>query len=811
MGNEIESYLSSVDWAERIIAQGVEQNSKNWLLNDVALYLEDEYNIPQVNGWNSVKARELMDGKTPDNPKLKDQAPMVAGKSERERKLVFKQIVKEAHEKGYLENFQLSEPWHPRLFMEGEMNTYPYQHNTMITFRGVSRDHFYLGGDDPEGKGRDASKRHSESVLNLGHWNPGNSFNSDNEDAVWTTFKDTAEEYASRKNDGKRGVLLKMQVPTKWVQCGAHGVREVNNMREIQSEFGSPEAYRQHVRNESDERCAWLVRPKVPLHFIKKIWDLEIFNTSKPGYALPLQSENRIDGIDLMHFFQKKKLPDQPNFGDADNHKESWQIVSMKRIISDAMELKDFCQETERNLQLIKDKKEYSMDLVRKVVKEEQGINQLIAGLVDSARQLDVSTNLETMEAGSIEQIEQQIEKIHVITEKIEENSENDVSSLISDGKVSNKFRELVDELHEIQVGAPEKVEAAEILESKNQALREVTSNVVENFRRLKIGYETYTQFRGYENRPLGLEEFDTITEQISEDVGGPSEGVNQAVKELAEAAEKLSLKIQIEEQEVSDLDSLQKALGRVLKVTKIIDNRVKESIEHVVSEGEVPRSLAESVENIYLIKISDSFEDNVSSSQEKLSNELRVLRTEIEDGLQVVNWFYQLEARFAEVVEMTEQAQQRGKLKQQELRDIHDALFSYENTQDKELGTAHIIKKSRTKLHMSEEVQKPEAKNLKTLNEAARKRLKFIEQEKPKVQQVENKLDHMKQEIESMNITESYHDIPKDRLQSKLREMQGEFEHIVSEDGELGYFFSNIKNVSWDYYKYKSKVENRS
>jgi hypothetical protein len=68
-----------------------------------------------------------------------------------------------------------------------------------------------------------------------------------------------------------------------------------------------------------------------------------------------------------------------------------------------------------------------------------------------------------------------------------------------------------------------------------------------------------------------------------------------------------------------------------------------------------------------------------------------------------------------------------------------------------------------------------------------------------------------MKQEIENMNIKESYHDIPKDRLQSKLREMQGEFEHIVSEDGELGYFFSNIKNVSWDYYKYKSKVENRS
>ena len=423
----------------------------------------------------------------------------------------------------------------------------------MITYRGVSRDHFYLGGDDPQGKGRNASKRHSDSVLNLGHWNPGNSWNSDNEDAVWTTFKDTAESYAGRKTDGNKGVLLKMQVPTKWVQCGAHGVREVSNLEEIQEEFGSPQAYREHIRNHSNERCAWLVRPKVPLHFIKKIWDMEIFDTSKPGYALPLQSEDSIDGIDLMHFFQKKKLPDEPNFGDAEKHEESRQIVEMKRVISDTINLRDFCEKTVSELRWIEGK-EYNMELVRKVVKEEESINQLISNLVDSAQELGVNTNLKRAEADSIKDIEREIENVYKIAERIEQNSGNDISNLISDGKVSQNFRNLVDDLYEIQVGDVEEVKRVELLESRNQVLREVTNNVVENFRKLKIG-DNKDRYRGYQKIPLY--NFDGVTEQISEDVGGPSEGVNQSVKELVEVAEKLGLQIQIEEREVSDLDSL--------------------------------------------------------------------------------------------------------------------------------------------------------------------------------------------------------------------------------------------------------------
>lgn len=807
MKDQFENYLSNIDWTDKIISEGIEQNSKKWLLNDVANYLKEEYNIPSSapNNMSSIKAKELMDGRTPNNPKLRNHPPVVADKSERERKLVFKKIVKDAQEKGYITNFQLSEPWHPKLFMEGKINTFPYQHNTIITFRGVSRDHFYLGGDDPTGKGKNASKRHSDSVLNLGHWNPGNSWNSDNENAVWTTFKDTAEGYARRITDNKRGVLLKMQVPTNWVQCGAHGVRETNNLKQIKKEFGSPEAYREHIRSHSDEQCAWLVRPKVPLHFIKEIWDLEIFDTSKPGYALPLQSESSIDGIDLMHFFQKKKMPNEPNFGDADKHKESWQIIAMKRVISDTITLKDFCQRTLYDLKVVEGK-EYNIKLVRKVVNEEENINHFITDLVDAAQNLGINTNLNQMQAKNIEDIEKEIKNIQNISEQIEENSGNDISNLISNGEVSKKFRNLVDGLYRIQVGDPEKVKGVERLEYRNQVVREVTNNVVKNFRKLKIG-DTKDRYFGYQKIPLY--NFDAVTEKISEDVGGPSEGVNHAVEELLEVADQIGLHIQVEEKEVSDLDNLQHALGRILKITKIIDRRVEESIEDVVSEGEIPDSLVKTLENIYLIKISDDFEENVGNSQEKLSNELGLLKTELSEGIQIVNWFYQLEVRFAEVVKITAQALERGELKKQELWDVGSALFSYEKQGEKRYGTKEIIERARRKLEIHKEVERPEAENLKTLNKAAKNRLNFIQQEKSGVKQVENKLKEMVKEIE--NIRESYHKIPKEKLQDELERMQTEFENLMSEDEELYYFFNNITNLTWDYHKYRTKIEQRN
>lgn len=40
------------------------------------------------------------------------------------------EVVKNAEPKGYLSNFNLHEPWHPKDFLNGDLITYPYQHDS---------------------------------------------------------------------------------------------------------------------------------------------------------------------------------------------------------------------------------------------------------------------------------------------------------------------------------------------------------------------------------------------------------------------------------------------------------------------------------------------------------------------------------------------------------------------------------------------------------------------------------------------------------------------------------------------------------
>jgi len=808
MASTWESYLSSIDWTEKIINKGMEQNSKNWLLTEVAEYISDEYNIPtSPNNLAMTKAIELMDGVDPGNEKVRQNPPVVADKSERERKLVFKQTVAEAQRKGYLENFRLQEPWHPRLFMKGEINTYPYQHNSMITFRGVSRDHFYLGGDNPEGKGSNATKRHPKSVLNLGYWNPGNSFNKDNDDAVWTTFKQTAKTYANKIVDGKRGVLLKMQVPTRWIQCGAHkswGGTVVNNLEEIQEEFGSPESYRKHIKNNKNEQCAWLVRPQVPLEYIIDVWDLELFDSIDPGYALPLQSQGSIDAIDLMHFYQEKKIPGDPEFGDAENHRENIQVMAIKNVVSDSVELKKFCKRLNYELTSIEGK-EYNMELIRKVVAEEKNINKLIQNLVSSTEKLGVNTDLDVQNVKQIGDLEGEIKQIYQLSQKVEQKSEDEIKRLISDGKVSNKFASLINSFYLIQISNPKIIKQMEEVETKNQELKQVTNNIIENFRYLKIG-GTQERSDGYKNYPI--RDFNRVTQKISGEMGGPNEGVNQAVGNLLRTASNLGLDIKVEKTKIEDLDDLQKSLGKILRINKIIDNRIRQNIEDAFTTGKIPDSLTEPMEKLYLIEISEDFHKNVNDSKEKTANELGLLKREVNQGLEIVNWFYQMEVRYAEVVRDSEKARQRGKLTEEELIEIGNALYSYEEQHGRRYGTKHIIEEARRKLNISKDIQENQKESIRELEKGAKKRLYFIRKQEPKIKEIKEEFEHMVEEIEK--IRTKYHKVPKEELEKELNSIEDELESLMSKGSPLYDFFSNITNLGWNYTKFRKKVKKR-
>jgi hypothetical protein len=520
--DKIRRYLSSVDWADKIIDEGTEQNNKNWLLTEISNYLSDKYRIPNTppNKLAMWKAIELMEGYKRDIPeKVVQMDPTVNNKSDQKRKTFFKKIVLKAEKEGYLQNFELSEPWIPKLFVEGELNTYPYQHTTMISYRGVSRDHFYLGGDDPEGKGDNASKRHPESVLNLGHWNPGNTFNEDNDNAVWTTFKDTATTYAERRDkEGKLGILLEIQAPTQWVQCNAHKRREVNNLKEIQEEFGSPENYREHIKNTSDEQSAWLIRPKVPLRFIRRAWDLELCRILGEEFALPITSKNEIDLIDLMHVHQDKRIPSKPQFGSVDNHEEGEKIFAIREILNNNNNnnnklLQDQCLKSIKNLRKIKRGVEdipishfppeyrqegINFDRCLNNMKNsiegenyEKGINKKMIEIKKAAGELGINVEKRVNKVKNLDELQEALGNIIKITKEIDQETEEITANMILNQNPKNLLDEFVDSLHFIYF-SPEFIDNAKKSDFKNKTdilaeVKEVETKLGNSLKRAKL------------------------------------------------------------------------------------------------------------------------------------------------------------------------------------------------------------------------------------------------------------------------------------------------------------------------------------
>lgn len=212
-------------------------------------------------------------------------------------------------------------------------------------------------------------------------------------------------------------------------------------------------------------------------------------------------------------------------------------------------------------------------------------------------------------------------------------------------------------------------------------------------------------------------------------------------------------------------------------------------------------------MENLFLIATSDDFSSNVQNSKEKLENEFRILEREIDEGIQIVNWIYQLKARLAEVVKIIENVQQKGNMTQQQLWDLGSALFSYEKQGDKRYGIRELIERGRRKLEISKETEGPEKENLNDLEQGCQERLRFIEQRKDSIKEIERKLKEMRNEVDELESSSAR--MSKSRLQGKLEDLQQEYEQIMSENGELYNFFSNFRSIDFEYKKYKSKVKN--
>lgn len=643
-----DSYISSVDWIERIISEGVEENSKKWLLTDIASFLNEEYGVPNSHPNQPAmwKAVELMDGYEREIPEnVMAAEPVVRDKSARERKIIFKKMVEEAHQKGYMENFRLAEPWHPAAFLSGDFVSYPYQHNTAIVYRGITRDNYYLEEQKPEDKG--GSMRNPISILNQGYLNPGNSFNDDNEDAVWTTpFLQTAQGYGSRQVDNNSGIVLEIQAPTKWIQCGAHGVRLTHNLEEIQQEFGSPENYRNHVQG-GGVNVSLLLRPKLPIKYVTGVWDLQFFDEP---YFIPLQSDNQVDAIDLAHRHQEGKMPKNPRIGEAGFQDETQKFIRMSKIESRLEEdVRALVNLIEGNIENIKhlnlgDEKRYGREsefrglkveaLLDKIISSIDGddenrkrtLNYLINNIFEIAEEFGVSPEKKVVQVSSFKELHsavanllKQSRKLEDITQEINVDLEN--KEITKDSL--EDFNEVLQDLYRIEI---DRESVLETIENSSAELRNEILSVEEaikrDFRLIKWIYKMDSQLNKviqdiesvHNNGRMTRQQLYEIDEAMDcyENTGDKEYGVNEILKR---GRQKLSISKEVNPQKAEALSNLEKACKKrfsFIEGKKSELNQIEEEFENIIEE----------IENIKEGSISGEYQQQVKDELDRIEEE---------------------------------------------------------------------------------------------------------------------------------------------------------------------------------------------
>lgn len=207
------------------------------------------------------------------------------------------QIIKEAEAKGYLPDFHLHEPWHPKPFLNGEIVTYPYQHDSVILYTGISK-HFFFHEDSDKNWER---SRVQQSILEIGEIpavddpsaGKGNFFG----------FLKVAKQHSSKSKVG--GAVLEVQIPSEKLttifgQLGFY--KNLTELREkegkakymdqnsqydgltaLREDLGTPEGFREKCLETDLEKVHFKINGSIPLEWIKGVWDTE--NSEKPIFV----------------------------------------------------------------------------------------------------------------------------------------------------------------------------------------------------------------------------------------------------------------------------------------------------------------------------------------------------------------------------------------------------------------------------------------------------------------------------------------------------------------------------------------------
>lgn len=229
-------------------------------------------------------------------------------------------LLKEAVQEGYLDEVHLRMPWHPKPFLEGEIETFPYEHDTAILYRAVTVDEFFVnGGKTP----------HNRSALNDGYIKPGNQIGnggylakdkwdedpedfdvqdidfskwSDQEIGIYMGPLNVAITFSKmfKKKYRADPLILELEVPTDKlhtlvrnqesrvkndsISYSSHKMTDISNLQEFKQEFdessfkNSIEAFRYYFRKLSKQKhneggIQFGVRHAIPLNWIRGIWN----------------------------------------------------------------------------------------------------------------------------------------------------------------------------------------------------------------------------------------------------------------------------------------------------------------------------------------------------------------------------------------------------------------------------------------------------------------------------------------------------------------------------------------------------------
>jgi|GEM_PF-4030159 len=251
-GHAYDAVPSNISYADRILAE----NRKKEVFKELQNFLRQEKGLSA--GEAEKTAEQML------NKGGKKAAKTIA----------------EAEAEGYLPDFRLHEPWHPKPFLNGSLITYPYQHDSVIVYTGINKHMFFK---EDSGK-RFSGSRAPSSIIKTGKIPPTNDHKGVGN---YLGFLEVAKHYAKKSRQMSDhevgGAVLEVQIPTEKLITIVDQMGRYKNLSELRERFETPEQFWRKCQDTRLEEIHFKVEGNIPLDWITGVWDTE--NNQKPIFT----------------------------------------------------------------------------------------------------------------------------------------------------------------------------------------------------------------------------------------------------------------------------------------------------------------------------------------------------------------------------------------------------------------------------------------------------------------------------------------------------------------------------------------------